>query len=158
MMSLVSKGAIAVYPGKAELYRGIDMSRANSAGLAQMLSSNGASEKELMKTSTIVIMPRALAEHHEELNLCGSEERLLGILMEAYKRIHSPVFDLRQMNKAFRKWTNGYKAIEKFNAACKAELESLHATRSVGTAAVTCGILGIIVGIGKRVLLHCGGA
>lgn len=147
MMSLVSKGAIAVYPGKAELYRGIDMSRANSAGLAQMLSSNGASEKELMKTSTIVIMPRALAEHHEELNLCGSEERLLGILMEAYKRIHSPVFDLRQMNKAFRKWTNGYKAIEKFNAACKAELESLHATRSVGTAAVTCGILGIIVGI-----------
>ena len=43
MMSLVSKGAIAVYPGKAELYRGIDMSRANSAGLAQMLSSNGAS-------------------------------------------------------------------------------------------------------------------
>ena len=38
MMSLVSKGAIAVYPGKAELYRGIDMSRANSAGLAQMLS------------------------------------------------------------------------------------------------------------------------
>lgn len=111
MMSLVSKGAIAVYPGKAELYRGIDMSRANSAGLAQMLSSNGASEKELMKTSTIVIMPRALAEHHEELNLCGSEERLLGILMEAYKRIHSPVFDLRQMNKAFRKWTNGYKAI-----------------------------------------------
>ena len=57
------------------------------------------------------------------------------------------MFDLRQMNKAFRKWTNGYKAIEKFNAACKAELESLHATRSVGTAAVTCGILGIIVGI-----------
>ncbi|WP_241964631.1 hypothetical protein, partial [Bifidobacterium animalis] len=67
-----------------------------------------------MKTSTIVSMPRARAEHHEELNLCGSEERLLGILMEAYKRIHSPVCDLRQMNKAFRKWTNGYKAIEKF--------------------------------------------
>ena len=72
---------------------------------------------------------------------------MLCILMEAYKRIHSPVSDLKQMNKAFRKWTNGYKAVEKFNAACKAELESLHATRSVGTTAVTCGILGIIVGI-----------
>ena len=82
----------------------------------------------------------------------------VGILMEAYKRIHSPVFDLRQMNKAFRKWTNGYKAIEKFNAACKAELESLHATRIRRHGGGDLRHPRHHRRHCKRVLLHCGGA
>lgn len=151
MMSLISKGAIAVYPGKAELYQGIDMSKADSVSLAQMLASRGIGEKSLSKTSTIVIMPQALADPHPGLKLCGSEEQLLAILKEAYTRLESPVFDLKQMKNAFKRWTDGYKAIDRFAEACQDELDLLHATRPVGTAAATCGGFGAVLGIGSAV-------
>lgn len=48
-MSLVSKGAIAIYPGSADTYRGIDMSRANSASLAQMISMQAEHNRKFSK-------------------------------------------------------------------------------------------------------------
>lgn len=148
IMSLATKGAVAVYPGEASLYRGIDMSRADSASLAAMLAANaGADAKALSKTSTIVLLPRALAPHHEELNLCASEELALGLLVEAYERIHCPVFDVKQMGKAFKNWSSGHLKVEGFTKACQAELDALHATEKVGVAAHVCGLLDITLGV-----------
>ncbi len=147
VMSLVTKGAVAIYPGKAETYRGIDMSRVDSAALAGMLSQQAAEGRKIGKTSTVVIKPRALAPDHSELNLCESEERMLRLLTEAYTRLHSPVFDLKQMSAAFKKWTDGHKEVDKFTTACARELDELHATRSVGVAARACGIFAMLLGV-----------
>ena len=73
-------------------------------------------------------MPRALADVHTELNLSQSEEHLLDIFKEAYKRLNTPVFDFDQMNRAFKKWEKGYKAVERFDSACEQELTQLNAT------------------------------
>ena len=123
------------------------MSRVDSAVLAGMLAQQAAEGKKIGKTSTVVIKPRALAPHHEELNLCESEERMLRLLTEAYTRLHSPVFDLKQMSDAFKKWTDGHKEVDKFTTACERELDELHATRSVGVAARTCGIFAMLLGV-----------
>ena len=40
VLALVVKKALAVYPGPADMYRGIDLSRANAADMARMISSD----------------------------------------------------------------------------------------------------------------------
>ncbi len=42
VMSLASKGAIAIYPGPVDLYNGIDLTTTSAASVAGMLGSNGA--------------------------------------------------------------------------------------------------------------------
>ena len=72
---------------------------------------------------------------------------MLRLLTEAYTRLHSPVFDLKQMSAAFKKWTDGHKEVDKFTTACARELDELHATRSVGVAARACGIFAMLLGV-----------
>lgn len=150
LMSLVTKHAVAVYPGPRSLYEQVDLEKNPMISLAQLRAYSGLDEaqleKAMKKTSTIVILPRALAEHHERLNLSRSEEQLLRILQEAVERLHRPSFDLKEMSKAFKKWTDGYKETEKFAKACKQEFEDLHATAVVGSAAITCAVFEIILG------------
>ncbi len=129
-MSLASKGAIAIYPGPAELYRGFDLSNADLASLASTVTSN-VKASVLRKTSTVAILPAAY-DDVESLVLSKSEEAVLNILLKASKRMNgSRVFDLDMMNKAFDGYKSGYKLVEKFDKACAKEYDSLNATKTV---------------------------
>lgn len=57
VLSLASRGAIAIYPGVAAMYRGIDMSQANNADIARMIANDPARIRDVGKTSTVVILP-----------------------------------------------------------------------------------------------------
>ena len=46
VMSLASKGAIAIYPGPVDLYNGIDLTTTSAASVAGMLGSNAASARK----------------------------------------------------------------------------------------------------------------
>lgn len=152
MMSLIDKKYIAVYPGEAERYAGIDLSRVGAADIARLLAADGANPKKLGKTSTIVLLPRVFGStitdgYGGAPELCRSEQRLLRILLEAYKRLHTPVFDIKQMNKAFRKWEDGHLSVELFTEACDEECDALGALQGASPAAVTLGVFDIVVGV-----------
>lgn len=76
VLALVVKKALAVYPGPADMYRGIDLSRANAADMARMISSDPSRASAASSTSTLVILPQALS-HRETLGLSRSEEACL---------------------------------------------------------------------------------
>lgn len=61
VLALVVKKALAVYPGPADMYRGIDLSRANAADMARMISSDPSRASAASSTSTLVILPQALS-------------------------------------------------------------------------------------------------
>ncbi|MEE0654106.1 MAG: DUF2207 domain-containing protein [Bifidobacterium criceti] len=153
MMSLIDKKLIAVYPGEAKRYAGVDLSRVTSADVARLIASSGASARKLAKTSTIVLMPRALGEtvtdgySRTELGLCTSERRLLNILLEAYKRLRTPVFDIKQMNREFSKWTDGHEELDFFKRACEHECDDLDAVQPAKATAVTFGVFDIMLAV-----------
>lgn len=152
MMSLIDKKYIAVYPGEAKRYAGIDLSRVTSADVARLIASGETNPKKLGKTSTIVLLPRVFGTMVVDgggaaPELCRSEQRLLSILREAYERLHTPVFDIKQMNKAFRQWEDGHLSVELFTDACDDECAALGATQHASPAAVTLGIFDILVGV-----------
>lgn len=57
VLSLASRGAIAIYPGVAAMYQGIDMSQANNADIARLIANDPARTRDVGKTSTVVILP-----------------------------------------------------------------------------------------------------
>lgn len=144
VMSLVSKGAIAVYPGHAALYRGIDLSQPNPVSLAQMLDTQDARREKNM--STIVILP-AVFSHREALGLCRSEEAALDMLMIASQRIGSPVFDFDQMNQCFKGDSDAYKIRDAFEVAATAEFTQLNAVKRVGGGVRALAAVAICVGL-----------
>lgn len=152
MMSLIDKKYIAVYPGEAKRYAGIDLSRVGAAEIARMLASGETNPRKLGKTSTIVLLPRVFGSTitdgggHGD-SLCTSERRLLKILLEACERLHTPVFDIKQMNKAFRQWEDGHLSVDLFTEACDDECDELGAMSPASPAAVTLGIFDIVVGV-----------
>lgn len=83
-----------------------------------MLGSNAASARKLKKTSTIAIMP-VVCDDIGSLLLSSSERAVLDILLKASSRLHdAQVFDLKQMSKAFKHYSSGYKLLETFDNAC----------------------------------------
>ena len=97
VLALVVKKALAVYPGR-DMYRGIDLSRANAADMARMISSDPSRASAASSTSTLVILPQALS-HRETLGLSRSEEACLQLLIRISARVGSPVFDFNQMKE-----------------------------------------------------------
>ncbi|MCH9276422.1 DUF2207 domain-containing protein [Bifidobacterium amazonense] len=148
MLSLASKKAIAIRPGPAETYRGIDMSTASAAELAALIGSDPSRVANAADTSTIVIMPACFDQSDRaKLRLSSSEDRALRLLEAISKRIGAPVFDLRQMNAACKNWKGGYKVLEKYETACANEFAMLGATRSCGVGAGVAGGFGLAVAI-----------
>ncbi|KFI49915.1 DUF2207 domain-containing protein [Bifidobacterium biavatii] len=148
MLSLASKKAIAIRPGSAETYRGIDMSTASAVELAALIGSDPAREADAAGTSTIVIMPACFdPSSRAALRLSDSEDRALRLLEAISKRIGAPVFDLRQMNAACKNWKGGYKVFDKYETACANEFAMLGATRSCGVGASVAGGFGLAVAI-----------
>lgn len=131
VLSLASRGAIAIYPGVAAMYQGIDMSQANNADIARLIANDPARTRDVGKTSTVVILP-VVFDNVQSLRLCPSEQAALDLLVTASERIGSPVFDLDQMNENFSDWENGYKLQEKFTNTCDNEFAMLGATSICG--------------------------
>lgn len=143
VMSLASKGAIAIYPGPAKLYDGIDLTTTNAASVAGRLGSDAATARKMKKTSTIVIMPVARNDIGSLL-LSSSEHAVLDILLKASSRLHdAQVFDLKQMSKAFKHYSSGYKLLETFDNACSMEFDDLHAVKPMGLLSYLFSGLGI---------------
>ncbi|NEG69705.1 DUF2207 domain-containing protein [Bifidobacterium choloepi] len=128
MLSLVSKHAIAIYPGEARLYRGIDLSQPDVASLARMIGANPDNARSVRKTSTIVLLPAVYdlptdADSRAALGLSASENALLDMLLAVSRRLGmTPVFDLAMMNETAKDWRDGFQYIAKFKAACYGEL------------------------------------
>lgn len=127
ILALAAKHAIAIYPGPASNYKGIDMSTADPVQISHMIASDGAKALASSRTSTIVIMPDAL-HNRETLNLSQSEQKCLRLLVSISMRVGYPVFDLKQMKDACKDWTSGYKELEAFESACDTEFALLGAT------------------------------
>ncbi|KFI63724.1 DUF2207 domain-containing protein [Bifidobacterium cuniculi] len=142
VMSLMSKGAVGIYPGAAARYRGIDMSRPDMVSLAQMIDMQGGGEN----TSTIVIMPVVFTPQLPELALCESEQAALDLLIKASQRIGSPVFDLDQMNACFKDDETAYKDRAAFTDAAMGEYRALGATKSAAGSKVM-GMLACVLAV-----------
>ncbi|MEZ5164302.1 MAG: hypothetical protein R2683_00330 [Bifidobacterium adolescentis] len=86
--------------------------------MAGRLGSDAATARKMKKTSTIVIMPVARNDIGSLL-LSSSEHAALDILLKASSRLRdTQVFDLKQMNKAFKHYKKGYKLLQDFDTAC----------------------------------------
>lgn len=144
VLSLASRGAIAIYPGVAAMYQGIDMSQANNADIARLIANDPARTRDVGKTSTVVILP-VVFDNVQSLRLCPSEQAALDLLVTASERIGSPVFDLDQMNENFSDWENGYKLQEKFTNTCDNEFVMLGATSICGGGAFAAGICAVML-------------
>lgn len=144
VLLLASRGAIAIYPGVAAMYQGIDMSQANNADIARLIANDPARTRDVGKTSTVVILP-VVFDNVQSLRLCPSEQAALDLLVTASERIGSPVFDLDQMNENFSDWENGYKLQEKFTNTCDNEFAMLGATSICGGGAFAAGICAVML-------------
>lgn len=144
VLSLASRGAIAIYPGVAAMYQGIDMSQANNADIERLIANDPARTRDVGKTSTVVILP-VVFDNVQSLRLCPSEQAALDLLVTASERIGSPVFDLDQMNENFSDWENGYKLQEKFTNTCDNEFAMLGATSICGGGAFAAGICAVML-------------
>ena len=144
VLSLASRGAIAIYLGVAAMYQGIDMSQANNADIARLIANDPARTRDVGKTSTVVILP-VVFDNVQSLRLCPSEQAALDLLVTASERIGSPVFDLDQMNENFSDWENGYKLQEKFTNTCDNEFAMLGATSICGGGAFAAGICAVML-------------
>lgn len=144
VLSLASRGAIAIYPGVAAMYQGIDMSQANNADIARLIANDPARTRDVGKTSTVVVLP-VVFDNVQSLRLCPSEQAALDLLVTASERIGSPVFDLDQMNENFSDWENGYKLQEKFTNTCDNEFAMLGATSICGGGAFAAGICAVML-------------
>ena len=108
-----------------------------------MLGSNAASARKLKKTSTIAIMP-VVCDDIGSLLLSSSERAVLDILLKASSRLHdAQVFDMKQMSKAFKHYSSGYKLLETFDNACSTEFDDLHAVKPMGLLSYLFSGLGI---------------
>ncbi|KAB7789760.1 DUF2207 domain-containing protein [Bifidobacterium leontopitheci] len=149
MLSLVSKRALAIYPGPASLYHGIDLSDADNAGLASMIGSDAGRQSAAGTTMTLVILPAGLdAKARQKLRLGRSEADALGLLIAVSKRVGSPVFDLDRMKKACSQWHAGYQTLERYTTSCRNEFAMLGATDSGGGMARVMGVLAVSLSFG----------
>lgn len=147
ILSLASKHAIAIYPGPSEMYQGIDMSQADAVRLAGMADADDGRRAAAKRTSTIVILPAGLdGSAAAALSLSQSEDAALRLLRKISKRVGSPVFDLKQMKKACKSWSDGYKVLERYTTACSNEFALLGATCSGSGGVAIAGSLGCVLG------------
>ena len=147
VLSLACKGVIAIYPGKAEQYAGINLLSGSAHDIAFMASQGK------NKTSTIVIK-----QVDEKLPpLSSSEEAAFAMLDKTARSIGSRVFDLDDMKAQFSKGDEGYKLNNRFDVAVRSEFAMLGATRTVGVGARVAGSIGILAAIMASVMFFIQG-
>ncbi|PLS25267.1 DUF2207 domain-containing protein [Bifidobacterium imperatoris] len=159
MLSLVSKGAIALYPGPARLY-GTDEAKSSGAMTLtphvalQALGVNGVrpvTEEEMSGTSTIVLHPVCRSQRRPK-PLTKPEHALLRILEFVGKDRGTDTFDLNQMQKSCQGWRSGYKALERFTDACNEELDKRRIVRPIGGVTAFFGLGAVLYGMTAAVI------
>ncbi|PLS29621.1 DUF2207 domain-containing protein [Bifidobacterium parmae] len=153
LLSLSVKKAIAVYPGPATMYVGIDLSRAVPAELTRMIDADPGRRHAAGRTRTIVLLPRALDRSSAAAavaagGLTDSEKALLDLLVAISRRVGSPVFDFDQMDAACRGWKDGYIELNRFINARDSEYWHLHVSKSVGWRWIVSGVFTTLLGFG----------
>ncbi len=95
MLSLASKGAIKIYPGKASSYSAVNFDTADENDVLRAFSTSGSNpSKEL----TIQIDNDAFGgSNKEEYRLSDTEDKLLEVLVQISKKLGSRVFDTHDM-------------------------------------------------------------
>ncbi|KFI91823.1 hypothetical protein BISA_1111 [Bifidobacterium saguini DSM 23967] len=163
MLSLVSKGVIALYPGPARLYGTDEASIPGSMTLTphvalQALETGGSSggvrsvtEKEMNSTSTIVLHPVRRSQRKPK-PLTKPEHALLRILEFVGKDRGADTFDLNQMQKSCQGWRGGYKALERFTDACNEELGKHRIVRPIGGMTAFFGLGTVLYGVTAAVI------
>ncbi|WP_163196692.1 DUF2207 domain-containing protein [Bifidobacterium platyrrhinorum] len=155
VLSLASKKAIAIHPGPAELYDGLDLrgdggAPASRRDVAAALASHDPDRlaKQVASTSTIVIMP-VCATNRGSLHLSRPENSLLRLLEAIAEKRRSAVFDLDQMRDTCRTWRGGKNMLDVYTNACDKAFDRLQATKNVGPMptilAVAAGLYGIVI-------------
>lgn len=152
ILSLASKKALAIYPGPAGLYDGLDLHGLGDAAVAATIGTDPAKQARLGQTLTISLNPDALAKgggkrHH----LSPSESAALQLLREASKRIGATTFDLDQMRDMCGHWKRGHRQMAHFSRACDNEYAMLGVTRPGGRVAAFAGTMGVLMGLAMAV-------
>lgn len=98
LLSLAVKKVIAVFPGSADLYIGVDLKQVSPVELSQRIGSDA---------------------HQPDLS--ASERTLLYLLTVISERVGRTAFDMDDIKDACKDWKDGYKELEKFTNACKTE-------------------------------------
>ncbi|WP_314686530.1 DUF2207 family protein [uncultured Bifidobacterium sp.] len=143
VLSLVSKGAIAVYPGSAALYQGMDLARASAASVAAALHSDAASRSSMASTSTVAILPVCMTDR-DSLHLSPSEDAALSLLETAAQRLGTSAFGLDSLRTAFAGWSGGASVQNRFTTAAANEFAMLGVIRHDGVMASVFGSLAFL--------------
>lgn len=98
LLSLAVKKVIAVFPGSADLYIGVDLKQVSPVELSQRIGSDP-----------------------YKPDLSASERALLYLLTVISERVGRTAFDMDDIKDACKDWKDGYKELEKFTNACKTE-------------------------------------
>lgn len=98
LLSLAVKKVIAVFPGSADLYIGVDLKQVSPVELSQRIGSDS-----------------------YQPDLSASERALLYLLTVISERVGRTAFDMDDIKDACKDWKDGYKELEKFTNACKTE-------------------------------------
>ncbi|RBP99355.1 DUF2207 domain-containing protein [Bifidobacterium xylocopae] len=146
VLSLASKGAIAVYPGPVRRYAGLNLLTVDPRELGRAMGAKGTVMDRAEGTSTIVIRPVAY-EDVESLALANSELAALALLKQAAERLGSRVFDLKQMQDSFSDYHDAWHLMSRFDNAVAVEFGSLAATRSLSGSMVL-EFLGVVAALG----------
>ncbi len=164
LMALLDKHIVAVFPGSLKLYNGergvppLNVRTATpSAAMASLNMLDEQQRRDEMKKCTFVLLPDAFTNMDPyTTRLCASERALLAILLEVGERLHSNVFDTKQMNKTLRKWKHADRKFKEFTQACKGEVNNTHAV-VVANRGMNRWILGAVVSIVFVAILLCFG-
>lgn len=98
LLSLAVKKVIAVFPGSADLYIGVDLKQVSPVELSQRIGSDS-----------------------YQPDLSASERALLYLLTVISERVGRTAFDMDDIKDACKDWKDGYKELEKFTNTCKTE-------------------------------------
>ncbi len=143
VLSLVSKGAIAVYPGPATMYQGMDLTRSSAASVAATLHTDETSRSRMSSTSTVAILP-VCSTDRGSLHLSPSEDAALALLETAARRLGAQAFGLDSLQTAFSGWSGGAAVQSRFMAAAANEFAMLGVTRHGGVMASVFGSLAFV--------------
>ncbi|WP_326489643.1 DUF2207 family protein [Bifidobacterium longum] len=157
LLSLAVKKVIAVFPGSADLYIGVDLKQVSPVELSQRIGSDPYKRNNARTNSTIVMLWQSdygvsegfdesvfvesvfdgsgsggssVSDAHQP-DLSASERALLYLLTVISERVGRTAFDMDDIKDACKDWKDGYKELEKFTNACKTEFAA--AVRSVGS-------------------------
>ncbi|WEV75124.1 DUF2207 domain-containing protein [Bifidobacterium sp. ESL0800] len=126
LLELASKKRIAVYPGKADWYSGLDLAApaADVSKQAGTCLDQALGRGKKADTVTIAVLPKSSRAAGKGRKLSKSEKSLLTMLMDISTKLGSPTFDLSQVNDRLGDWEKGAKAQDRFFTSVDTEYAS----------------------------------